>query len=110
LALGERATGRVEPVRNREWLVHFPRVESQLCFDVAAIYQRSSFPKVSDKYREWLVYFPRVESQLCARLEPRLGRKLADAEFSSPYASVVWYRGARPFGPAITGFRRVAGV
>ena len=46
MALGERATGRVEPVRNREWLVHFPR----------------------------------VESQLCARLEPRLGRKLADAE------------------------------
>ena len=26
------------------------------------------------------MYFPRVESQLCACLEPRLGRKLADAE------------------------------
>ena len=26
------------------------------------------------------MHFPRVESQLCAYLEPRLGRKLADAE------------------------------
>ena len=78
--------------------MHFPRVESQLCFDVAAIYQRSSFPKASDVYREWLVYFPRVESQLCACLEPRLGRKLADAELVV-LMQVSYDPGARrPFG------------
>ena len=99
MALGERATGRVEPVRNREWLVHFPWVESQLCSDVAAIYQRSSFHKASDVYREWLVHVPRVESQLCACLEPRLGRKLAEAELVALMQIVSCdYFGAPPSG------------
>jgi len=47
---------------------------------------------------EWLVYFPRVESQLCACLEPRLGRKLADAELVV-LMQVSYDPGARrPFG------------
>ena len=70
--------------------------EPALCFDVAATYQRSSFPKAySDTHtREWLVHFPRVESQLCACPEPRLGLKLADAELVGSPLQVSYVSGA----------------
>ena len=59
---------------------------------------------------EWLVHFPRVESQLCAYLEPRLGRKLADAELVV-LMQVSYDSGERDLLVlSISGFRREAGV